>query len=144
LENVEMLIVGDKTEEIDKLLASRFVNIIFVGRVSDNELLEIYRKSDLLVFASTEEGFGLPILEAQAVGLAVITSNVSSMPEVAGEGALYCDPFDVDDIADKIRLVINDELFRDQLIELGHKNVQSFLPARKADEYVKVYKEILT
>lgn len=144
MENIDMLIVGDKTDEVEKLLTNSLVNAIFVGRVSDNELFEIYKKSDLLVFASIEEGFGLPILEAQAVGLAVITSNVSSMPEVAGEGALYCNPLDVDDIANKIRLVMNDELFRNRLIELGYRNVQNFLPSRKADEYIKVYEDLLT
>lgn len=70
-----------------------------LDRVSDDELVKLYNEATLFVFPSLYEGFGTPIVEAMACGCPVITSNVASMPEVAGDAAIYCDPWDADDIA---------------------------------------------
>ena len=76
--------------------------MIFTGAVTDEELVGLYNGADVFVYPSTYEGFGLPILEAMACGTPVITSDVSSMPEVAGKAALLVDPKSVEDIQERI------------------------------------------
>ena len=95
---------------------------------------------DLLVFVSTYEGFGLPILEAQATGRPVITSNVLSMPEVAGDSACLVDPFDVSSIRKGILKVINDPAYREKLIKRGFENVKRFQPDKIAEQYADIYR----
>jgi len=73
-----------------------------LGRLTDAELVEAYRRCDMVVFASLYEGFGLPILEAQAMGRPVITSNFGAMREAAGDGALLVDPYSVESIRDAV------------------------------------------
>jgi glycosyltransferase involved in cell wall biosynthesis len=80
----------------------------------------------VFVFPSFYEGFGIPILEAQASGLPVVTSSVSSMPEVAGEGALFVDPNNPTQIAEAVYKIISDQAVRDRLIALGQENIKKF------------------
>ncbi len=108
------------------------------------QMLEKYRSMDLLVFASTYEGFGMPIIEAQAVGVPVITSLVSSMPEVAGEGAYLVDPSQPEAIRAGINKILEDESYRSALIEKGKINVLRFDPRHIARQYADVYLSILT
>jgi glycosyltransferase involved in cell wall biosynthesis len=79
----------------------------FTGHVSDSALRNYYAHAEALVFPSLYEGFGLPPLEAMASGCPVVASNAASIPEVCGESAIYCDPHSVDDMADKIKLVLD-------------------------------------
>jgi glycosyltransferase involved in cell wall biosynthesis len=92
-----------------------------------------------LIFASLYEGFGIPILEAFACGTAVITSNISSMPEVGGDAVLYVDPFSAESIADAIVKISNDEQARQKLITAGAERNKQFTWQRTAQEVVKVY-----
>jgi glycosyltransferase involved in cell wall biosynthesis len=106
------------------------------------ELVEQYVKSDIVMFASTYEGFGLPIVEAQAVGRPVLTSNVWSMPEVAGEGACIVDPFDVSSIRAGLRRIIEDHEYRRCLVEAGFANVERFQVQNVASRYAELYRRI--
>ena len=106
------------------------------------EILALYRECDLLCFASTYEGFGLPILEAQATGRAVVTSTVASMPEVAGGGACLVDPFSVDAIREGVSKVIREEAYRETLISKGLQNVERFRVEKIAAGYLEVYNNI--
>ncbi len=81
--------------------------IHFTGHVSDSLLRSYYAHAEALIFPSLYEGFGLPPLEAMASGCPVVASHAASIPEVCGEAAIYCDPLSVDDIADKIKLVLD-------------------------------------
>jgi glycosyltransferase involved in cell wall biosynthesis len=135
-------VVGYLTPELAETLAKHEISYTSDFRLSDHAIIEEYRKCDLLVFASTSEGFGLPILEAQAVGRPVITSNVSSMPEVAGDGAELVDPFDTNSIRAGILRVISDEQRRNMLIERGFANVLRFRVAAVAEQYAEVYREV--
>lgn len=110
----------------------------FVG-LSVEELVTQYEAADILVFASTFEGFGMPIVEAQIVGRPVVTSNLSSMPEVAGRGACLVDPLSVADIRSGIERVIEDSEYRQMLVDEGVKNAQRFDAAQIADQYHAVY-----
>jgi glycosyltransferase involved in cell wall biosynthesis len=110
--------------------------------LSRAELLEQYRRCDLLLFASTYEGFGLPIVEAQAVGRPVVAGEVWSMPEVAGGAACLVDPFDAGSIRAGVRRVISDATYRDRLIELGFVNARRFRAQAIAEQYAMLYREI--
>lgn len=101
--NVNLIIAGQKgwlSEEIYALPKKLGIEkrVKFLGYVPDEKLPALYSSAIALVFPSLFEGFGLPILEAQACGCPVITSNVSSMPEIGGKGAIYVNPYDIDDI----------------------------------------------
>ncbi|TLX73205.1 glycosyltransferase family 4 protein [Labilibacter sediminis] len=111
-------------------------------QLSDEELKKEYINCDMVSFCSLNEGFGLPILEAQATGRPVITSNISSMPEVAGEGACFVDPYNVSDIRRGIQKVIDDHAFRENLITKGLENAKRFNPKVIAGMYEKLYEEI--
>lgn len=107
--------------------------------VSAEALVSLYEQCDLLVFASTYEGFGLPIIEAQAVGRPVITSNLCSMPEVAGEGACFVDPLDVESIRNGVVNVVENAEYRESLVSLGFINVKRFSGRILAGRFARVY-----
>lgn len=107
--------------------SSRFRNdIILTGYIPEREKQDILRHADIFVFPSWYEGFGLPILEAQALGVPVVTSSVSSMPEVAGRGAILVDPANVEELADAIFEILDRQGLRERLISLGEENVERF------------------
>lgn len=110
--------------------------------LSREALVDQYSQADMLIFASTYEGFGLPILEAQAVGRPVVTSDLQSMPEVAGDAACLVDPFDIASIRAGVRKVIDDHDYRDALVAAGYRNVTRFTAAAIAEEYATVYREV--
>ena len=112
--------------------------------LSDCALLEQYKQADMLVFASTYEGFGLPIIEANAVGRPVVTSTLYSMPEVAGEAACLVDPYSVESIRNGILKVISDADYRANLIKAGFINVERFQPSVIAEQYAQLYRNIAT
>lgn len=139
---VRWWIVGPLRDEQRALLDGCGVAYEALGRLTDDALAEVYRQSDLLVFASLFEGFGLPILEAQATGRPVVTSACSSMPEVAGDGALLVDPGDVGSIRDAVERLMRDGGLRRLLIERGLENVERFRGNRVASLYEAVYKNM--
>ncbi len=132
-------IVGKLGPEQEDALISNNIEYSNVHSISDSEMLNEYSNCDFLLFASTYEGFGMPIIEANATGRAVVTSNIFSMPEVAGRSACIVDPFSVSDIRRGILKVINDEGFRDHLISQGFKNVLRFNSDFIAEKYVNIY-----
>lgn len=136
-------IIGKLSEEQKETLACRRIDYAAAADVSDDELVQSYRNADLVVFASTYEGFGLPIIEANATGRPVVTSDVYSMPEVAGDAACIVDPFDVKSIRAGILRIIQDPVCRSELVRNGFKNVERFRSRVIAAEYTKLYYEIV-
>ena len=124
------------------IFARHRVTLIELGDVDNAGIMAAYRRCDLVLFASTHEGFGLPILEAQATGRPVITSNCSSMPEVAGDAACLVDPFDVAAIRAGLERVIRDASFRTELLRRGYINVRRFSAQRIAAQFAELYREI--
>ena len=98
----------------------------FTGFVDDADLPAVYSGAALFVFPSLHEGFGLPLLEAMACGVPVVTSNISSMPEVAGDAAVLVDPRDTDGLAAAIARLLRDEALRDRLREAGIARARQF------------------
>lgn len=118
-------------------------NIEFKQGVSNEELVKIYNQSKIFLFPSFYEGFGLPVLEAISCGTPVICSNVSSLPEVGGDAVIYCNPYDVDDIKNKIELVLNDENLQKEMIQKGLNRSKLFSWEKSAQEHIKIFKELL-
>jgi glycosyltransferase involved in cell wall biosynthesis len=135
-------IVGKLTEAQKQLLENTGLPYQAAYSISDRAMMEKYHQCDMLVFASTLEGFGMPILEAQWVERPVVTSNCSSMPEVAGEGACLVDPFDVQCIREGVLKVINDSVYRDQLIQKGRENRLRYQSQKVALQYYQLYQDI--
>jgi glycosyltransferase involved in cell wall biosynthesis len=111
--------------------------------LSDELVALFYSKAEAFVYPSYYEGFGLPVLEAMTLGAPVITSNTSSLPEVAGDAALFVNPDDPMDLVDAILQIISDSNLRHELIEKGHKRAKLFSWERTARETLKAYKSLV-
>ncbi len=138
---IHLAIVGKLEQAHIEKLKERGISYEYVFNISDEEMLEQYRRCDLLAFASTLEGFGMPIVEANSIGRPVLTSNTSSMPEVAGDAACLVNPYDTNSIRKGVLKIIEDEPYRNQLIANGFKNCQRFKPDEIAEKYLKLYIE---
>jgi glycosyltransferase involved in cell wall biosynthesis len=121
---IKLVIVGDRlffTSEMEKSYnrSKHKEDIIFTGSLEQSELKMIMGAALSLILVSCLEGFGIPIIEAMNADVPVITSNISSMPEVAGDAALLADPYSIDSIADAMMKISSDEKLRDELIAKG-------------------------
>lgn len=139
--------VGERRNLVRVREASKNYNLIIAGVdfpwVSNEELPLLYSAAEVLLYPSFYEGFGLPILEAFACGLPVITSNVSSMPEVGGDGAIYVDPYDVDDMKRKLTMVMEDEALREDMSKKGFQQVKKFSWEKAALETAEIYRRLV-
>jgi glycosyltransferase involved in cell wall biosynthesis len=117
--------------------------IRYTGFINEEDLYAIYKNALCLVVPSLYEGFGLFLLEAMDVGIPVITSNVSSIPEVAGDAALYVDPYDEDDIAWGMKRILEDVKLRSDLIMKGKEQINKFSWKKCTDETYKIYQAVL-
>lgn len=126
--------------------ATRDYNLVIAGQTIpwlDLEELELlYASADVLLYASLYEGFGIPILDSFLVGVPVITSNVSSMPEVGGSAVLYVDPLNLEDIKKKLRQVLEDKNLREDIIKKGFEQVKKFSWEKAAKQTLLVYKKL--
>jgi len=113
--------------------------VIFTGPVSNEELIYLYQNALVYVFPSLMEGFGLPGLEAMANGCPVISSSAGSLPEIYGQAALYFNPENVDEMVEKIKMIINNENLRNELREKGLAQVKKYSWPRCAQETLRVY-----
>lgn len=119
---------------------NRDKNIFFTGHISQKEIVALYSGAALLTYPSLYEGFGLPILDAFVCGCPVVTSNISSMPEVAGAAAVLVNPYNVSSIAEGIQKAIKSKY---ELIQKGYTRVKKFSWIKAAKETLKVYEECL-
>jgi glycosyltransferase involved in cell wall biosynthesis len=135
-------IVGIIPEEQEKKLRQYNISFNQSSRLSEQELAEKYFSCDLLLFPTLFEGFGLPIIEAQKAGRAVLTSKLSPMQEVAGSAACLVDPENIASIREGILKIVNDEGYREQLVNTGFENIKRFEPQTIALQYYSLYKEV--
>jgi glycosyltransferase involved in cell wall biosynthesis len=146
-ENYQLVIAGGEKRNLPLLKKitldlSIEKNIIFAGNLTDPEVVALMNAADVFVFPSLEEGFGLPPLEAMACGTPVVTSNVSSLPEVVRDAALLVDPENVEGIAFAIERVLTDEKLREELIKKGFERVKRFSWEKTARETLEIYKSV--
>lgn len=113
--------------------------VINLGFVPDEDLVKIYNLATMYLQPSLYEGFGLPLLEANASGCPVIASKTQALVEIAEDSCLFADPKSVDDFADKIRLLIKDTKLTDKLIEKGFENAGKYSWQKTAEETFKIY-----
>lgn len=135
-------IIGKHNPEYEQMLKDRNIAYEYKWGLTDDEMLQRYEAADIIALASTYEGFGMPILEGQAVGRPVISANVFSMPEVAGDAACLVDPFDVQSIRQGIQKIIEDDAYRNAMVQKGFENIRRFHPQAIAMQYFELYKEI--
>jgi glycosyltransferase involved in cell wall biosynthesis len=134
----------DSQEALQRIeRSSRKRDIQVLGYVSDSELEDLYQRASLLAFPSLDEGFGMPILDAMARGVPVLTSNISAMPEVSGDAALLVDPTDVNAIADGLRRLSTDSELRDTLIVRGLARAKEFTWGKSVESTWRVYQELM-
>ena len=114
----------------------------FTGYVDWDDVPVFYNAAELLAFPSICEGFGLPVMEAMACGLPVVTSYGSSLEEVAGGAAVLVDPYSIQSIADAMEKVLTDPQFALSLREKGLKRVADFRSARKPQQTVSIYHQV--
>ncbi len=118
-------------------------DVVFADFVPREKLPSYYSNVKCLVLPSLYEGFGLPVIEAMASGCSVITSNVSSLPEVVGDAGLMVDPYDVDELENAIREVLMNEGLRKEMIRRGLKRASNFSLQKTAKETLEVYKGMM-
>jgi len=118
-------------------------DIVMTGYVPNMEMPEIINQCKVFLYPSLRESFGIPILEGMACGVPVVTSNTSSMPEIAGDAALLIDPYKPEDIVVAIEKILNDKVLRDSLCLKGIERAAQFSWKHMAEKYLELYKEMI-
>ena len=137
---IKLIIVGNLKHQQKNFLLRN--NIMFENylSISDEEINKVYAKSDILVFPSLYEGFGMPIIEANYVGIPVITSNISPMKEISKNSSLLFNPLKYYDLKNKLILLIKNSEVRKKLIISGYINANKYKPGDIANQFMKLYK----
>lgn len=129
----KLVVVGENMWDSQKVTTQHYDDIIFTGHLPINELINVVASAQSLVLISYFEGFGIPLVEAMRCGVPVITSNVTSMPEVCGDAGLFVDPFNVDEISQAIEKMDSDEELRNRLVERSIIRSQKFSWQKSAE-----------
>lgn len=142
--DLKLVIIGTPHPRITPLLLEYCKSndlqnrVVFTGIVNNAELIAFYKKAMLFVFPSLYEGFGLPPLEAMSLGVPVVASRASCIPEVCGDAAYYVDPYDIMDITNKINEVLTNHELRNDLIRKGFERVKLFSWEKTAEKFLKL------
>lgn len=133
----QLVIAGEQGWKFDKQTALKGIthqdDIRFIGFVPDEDMAALYSAADAFLFPTLYEGFGIPVIEAQSCGIPVLTSNVSSLPEVGGDAAVYVDPYDVEDICNGIVKITGDASLAQAMRQKGYENAKRFSWERSAE-----------
>lgn len=144
----QLVIAGgfDSCYTVLRLLSERLSlhdQVVFTGHVTDDELRALYAGAKAFVLPSLNEGYGLPVLEAMASGVPVVVSNISSLPEVAGDAGILVNPRDHQSIAKALERLLGDDELRNSLGEHGRKRAQSFSAKEFALKHLEIYRAAL-
>jgi len=141
--NVELLILGGLNNDQIQILKNNNISYKSFKQLSFDQVIQLYKNADMVCFPSLYEGFGMPIIEAQAIGRPVLTSNLGAMKEVAGDAACLVDPYSVKQIRDGITSMINNRRIRENLIQKGFQNVKRFQIEKISGQYMELYNQML-
>lgn len=126
----QLVIAGEQGWKFDKQAALQGIvhqdDVRFIGFVPDEDMAALYSAADVFLFPTLYEGFGIPVIEAQSCGIPVLTSNVSSLPEVGGDAAVYVDPYSVENICEGIVRIVSDTSLAQELRQKGYENAKRF------------------
>ena len=148
LEDYELILVGGKSKYSDQLFdnspfgAGDFGGVRGLFAVPSTDLPALYQGASLFVYPSFFEGFGIPIVEALHSGVPVVAASGSCLEEAGGNGALYANPLDVNDLAEKMRQVLMNQTLRNDLILKGKEQVKQFSGERIAGQLMELYREL--
>ncbi len=140
--NCLLIIIGKLDEDTISLLKEKNINYQNEFGLEDDAVKKYYQTADLSVFCSLFEGFGLPIIESQAMKTPVITSNINPLKEVAGDGALLVNPHNYSEIRDAVKKIIVDKKLRENLVKRGIENIKRYDHKVIAEKYAELYREI--
>jgi glycosyltransferase involved in cell wall biosynthesis len=138
----KLIILGRLSREQILLLNQKSIIYQNYFDLTYEKVIELYQDSDILSFISTYEGFGMPILEAQAVGIPVLASRSASIPDVAGNGALFVNPYSINEIRAGLINIINNNELRNMLIINGRKNAERYKVQNIVNQYIDLYKRM--
>lgn len=141
-DDLKFVIVGGKGWKYDnimKLIESMGTDIILTGYIDEEDKIPIYKLAQIFAFPSLYEGFGMPVLEAMAAGVPVITSNVSSLPEVAGDAAILVNPLNEDEIFEAYKKILSDKKLQLEMIEKGLEQAKKFEWKESAKVLEQIY-----
>lgn len=139
---ITLSIIGKLTEEQKALLEKHRIDYHNHFNLPYEKVLEQYQQADIILFASTYEGFGLPVLEANAIGRPVITGNNTSLPEVAGDAALMVDAENTDAIREAVLRLIKEPELRNKLVANGFENIKRFQPEAIGEQFAGIYEKL--
>ena len=144
-DDLKLVIVGNKGWKYDnimKLIESMGTDIIITGYIDEEDKIPIYKLAQFFTFPSLYEGFGMPVLEAMAAGVPVVTSNVSSLPEVAGDAAILVNPLNEDEIFEAYKKIRNDSNYREEMILKGYEQAKKYQWKYSAKKLEEIYDKI--
>ncbi len=146
---IKVVFIGNLTtysEELLKFISANQMDeqVKFLNSVPEEDLAALYRKAMLSIYISLYEGFGLPVIESMASGCPVITSNVSCLPETAGDAAILCSPANIEEIGKAIKILSENEEERGKYILKGYERAKQFHPAFVSEKMISLYAKILS
>lgn len=139
----KLVIVGVVPDDTSRSLRERNIQFNVRSGLTDGEMAAQYTAADMILFPSTFEGFGLPILEGQKAGRPVVTSDLGPMKQVAAGAACLVDPYDIASIREGVLKVIGDKEYRERLVVAGLENAACFTPEKIALRYIDCYRKLL-
>uniref|UniRef100_UPI0032171E9B glycosyltransferase family 4 protein n=1 Tax=uncultured Draconibacterium sp. TaxID=1573823 RepID=UPI0032171E9B len=145
--SIPVIFVGNPTSycnDIHKYIAANNIKdqVIFLKNIPEKDLAAIYQLASLSVYISVFEGFGLPVIESMACKCPVITSNVSCLPETAGDAAVLCSPDNIEVLGENIQKILTDSTFRGELVKRGEARAEEFRPEKYVEKLISLYSEI--
>lgn len=139
----KLIIIGHLSDKVIESLRRRKISYENETGLNESDIIEQYRKADIVSFCSTYEGFGLPIIEAQAMRKPVITSDLPPMNEIAGPHGVLVNPYNSASIKNALVRIISDSEYRTRIVDAGEENVKRFTGKSAAGKYVQIYERML-
>ena len=141
---VHLRIIGEPSTNQVAMLEGHGIEFSTASKLSEEELQEEYAAADVLLFCSTLEGYGMPIIEAQTIGVPVVTSDRSPMRETAGDGAVLANPDDAPSIREAVLRVLKEDGFKAGLVAKGHINAAACSAEQSAQLHAELYRALMS